>query len=113
MDDDAHEIGLGGGDQADGLVWREVGVVMGREDGGEVGVVLGSVFARLEEVFVGLLGLSGWIVRVLSSGGDGEGEEVEGGGAESEAGWRKVAEDGNGGDRRHLDGEVIRAGREL
>lgn len=79
-----------------------MGTVVGGEDGSEVGVVLGGVLAGLEEVFARLLELSGWVVaRVLSSGGDGEGEEAEGDGAWSEARLREVAEDANGGER-HL-----------
>lgn len=107
MNNDAHEIGLCGGDHADGLVLREIRLVFGGENRGEIGEVL-DCLACLEEVLVRFFRD---IVRVVVlSGGYSEGEEAEGGeaaedgGGEREARRRAVAEDGNGGDRHVVVG---------
>lgn len=48
MDDDAHEVGLGGGDGADGLGLGEGRGLFGREDWGQGGVVSEGVFGSKE-----------------------------------------------------------------
>lgn len=76
FDDDAHEVGLRGGDGADGLGFGERGLVLRREDRGEGGVVLEGLFSS-EELLVRRLGFPG-DVRVLVLLGCGDGDASEG-----------------------------------
>lgn len=78
FDDDAHEVGLSGGDGADGLGFGERGLVLRREDRGEGGVVLEGLFSS-EELLVRRLGFPGDVrVLVLLGCGDGDGDASEG-----------------------------------
>lgn len=69
MDDDAHEIGLGGGDCADGLEFGERRRFLRGKDWGEGGGVVSEDLSGSEEVLAGL-GFLGDIVRGLLLGGD-------------------------------------------
>lgn len=74
-DDDAHEISLGGSDEADGLGGEEVAaaVVIGVEGGGGGGEVLDDV-PGLEDVLIG-----GGPTGLLTGGERGKGGGVKGG----------------------------------
>lgn len=112
LDDDAHEVGLGGGDGADGLGLGERGGVVGGEHRAEGGEVLDGLFGSEELLARLLLELLGDAARVLMLLRGGDGEASESSEAAEDAGQGRerggvdggsVAEDGNGSDR-HGDG---------
>lgn len=115
FDDDAHEVGLGGGDEADGLGGEEVAGFEGGEGGEGEGGEAAEGVAGSEEV-LGWRGICSRVrVRVLGGEGDegGEaaaGEEGEGRGREGRAAGE--AEEGERGEGRH-SGERVSEGSEM
>ena len=114
LDDDAHEVGLRGGDDADGLGVGERRRVLEGEDGGEGREVLEGLL-RFEEVLAwGLLLVLVARVSVVPGGGGGGGdwEAPEAAAEEGGEGWERgggshhravvVAEDGERCDRHQV-----------